>query len=57
MVNMLEDMGYDTGVNLDKLLAAAVKMPMIVGHEVPGQVMRAGKTMHLHAVPNKLYTQ
>ena len=57
MVNMLEDMDYDTGVDLDKLLAAAVKMPAIVGHDVTGQVMRAGKTMHLHAVPDKLYTQ
>jgi hydroxymethylglutaryl-CoA lyase len=57
MVNMLEDMGYDTGVDLDKLLAAAVKMPAIVGHDVAGQVMRAGKTLHLHAVPEKLYTQ
>lgn len=57
MVNMLEDMGYDTGVDLDKLLAAAVKMPLVVGHDVPGQVMRAGKTLHLHAVPDKLYTQ
>ena len=57
VVNMLEDMGYDTGVDLDKLLAAAVKMPMVVGHDVAGQVMRAGKTLHLHAVPEKLYTQ
>ena len=57
MVNMLEDMDYDTGVDLDRLLAAAVKMPAIVGHDVTGQVMRAGKTMHLHAVPDKLYTQ
>ena len=57
MVNMLEDMDFDTGVDLDKLLAAAVKMPAIVGHDVTGQVMRAGKTMHLHAVPEKLYTQ
>jgi hydroxymethylglutaryl-CoA lyase len=57
MVNMLEDMDFDTGVDLDMLLAAAVKMPAIVGHDVTGQVMRAGKTMHLHAVPDKLYTQ
>ena len=57
MVNMLEDMDFDTGVDLDRLLAAAVKMPAIVGHDVTGQVMRAGKTMHLHAVPDKLYTQ
>ena len=57
MVNMLEDMGFDTGVDLDLLLAAAVKMPMVVGHDVPGQVMRAGKTLHLHPVPEKLYIQ
>ncbi|MFO0326130.1 MAG: hydroxymethylglutaryl-CoA lyase [Burkholderiales bacterium] len=55
LVNMLEDMGIDTGVNLDLLLAAAVKIPGIVGHDVPGQVMKAGRTMHLHPVPEKLY--
>jgi hydroxymethylglutaryl-CoA lyase len=56
LVNMLQDMGFDTSIDLDKLLAAAVKIPAIVGHEVPGQVMKAGKTMHLHPVPEKLYT-
>jgi len=56
LVNMLQDMGLDTGIDLDKLLAAAVKIPAIVGHDVPGQVMKAGKTMHLHPVPEKLYT-
>ena len=57
LVNMLEDMDYDTGVDLDRLLAQAVKIPVIVGHDVPGQVMKAGKTMHLHPVPEKLYTK
>lgn len=56
LVNMLQDMDFDTGIELDKLLAAAVKVPAIVGHDVPGQVMKAGKTMHLHPVPEKLYT-
>ena len=56
LVNMLQDMGYNTNVSLDKLLAAAVKIPAIVGHEVPGQVMKAGKTLHLHPAPEKLYT-
>jgi hydroxymethylglutaryl-CoA lyase len=56
LVNMLQDMGMDTGIDLDKLLGAAVKIPAIVGHDVPGQVMKAGKTMHLHPVPEKLYT-
>ncbi len=56
LVNMLQDMGFDTHINLDALLAAAVKIPAIVGHDVPGQVMKAGKTMHLHPAPEKLYT-
>ena len=56
LVNMLQDMGMDTGIDLDILLAVAVKIPAIVGHDVPGQVMKAGKTMHLHPVPEKLYT-
>jgi hydroxymethylglutaryl-CoA lyase len=56
LVNMLQDMGYDSGVDLERLLAAAVKIPAIVGHDVPGQVMKAGKTLHLHAAPDKLYT-
>src|SRR6185312_6971113 len=38
MVNMLEDMGYDTRVDLAKLLAVARRIPSIVGHDVPGQV-------------------
>ena len=56
VVNMLQDMGFDTGVDLERLLAAAVKIPAIVGHDVPGQVMKAGKTMHLHRLSEKLYT-
>ena len=37
MVNMLEDMGYDTRVDLAKLLAVARRIPIIVGHDVPGR--------------------
>ena len=51
MVNMLEDMGYDTRVDLAKLLAVARRVPEVVGHDVPGQVMKAGQTMELHAAP------
>ncbi len=42
-VHMLERMGYDTGVDLDRLLEIAQALPAIVGHEVPGQVLKAGK--------------
>ena len=54
VVNMLEDMGYDTRVDLAKLLAVARRIPAVVGHEVPGQVMKAGQTLELHDPPEFL---
>jgi len=54
MVNMLVDMGYDTRVDLAKLLAVARRIPEIVEHDVPGQVMRAGQTLELHEPPARL---
>ena len=54
MVNMLEDMGYDTRVDLAKLLAVARRIPVVVGHDVPGQVMKAGQTLELHDPPEFL---
>ena len=54
MVNMLEDMGYDTRVDLAKLLAVARRIPALVGHDTPGQVMKAGQTLELHEIPEHL---
>ena len=54
LVNMLEDMGYDTGIDLDKLLACARRIPDIVHHDVPGQVMKSGKTLELRPIPAHL---
>jgi len=54
LVNMLEDMGYDTRVDLAKLLAVARRSPAVVGHDVPGQVMKAGQTLELHDPPEFL---
>ena len=51
MVNMLEDMGYDTRIDLAKLLAVARRIPAVVGHDTPGQVMKAGQTLELHEPP------
>jgi len=56
MVNMLEDMGYDTRVDLAKLLAVARRIPSVVGHDVPGQVMKGGQTLELHDPPESLRT-
>jgi hydroxymethylglutaryl-CoA lyase len=50
-IHMLDAMGYDTGIDLDKLLAVARQMPHIVGHEVPGQVAKAGRIGDLHPAP------
>lgn len=54
LVHMLEAMGYGTGVDLDKLLAASRRLGEIVGHDLPGQVVKAGKTDDLHPAPEGL---
>ena len=51
VVHMLEAMGYDTGVDLDLLLQVARRLPSIVGHDVPGQVAKAGRITDLHRPP------
>ena len=50
-IHMLDAMGYDTGMDLDRLLGIARQMPTIVGHEVPGQVAKAGRITNLHPAP------
>jgi hydroxymethylglutaryl-CoA lyase len=49
LVHMLESSGIDTGVDLDKLLAVARGLPALLQHDVPGQVLKAGKRTDLHA--------
>ena len=49
---MLDAMGYDTGMNIPQLLQLARELPKIVGHEVPGQVAKAGSTYTLHPEPD-----
>jgi hydroxymethylglutaryl-CoA lyase len=51
-IHMLDAMGYDTGIDLLRLLAVARQMPQIVGHEVPGQVAKAGRIQDLHPAPD-----
>lgn len=48
---MLDAMGFDTGIDLHRLLAVARQMPQIVGHDVPGQVAKAGRITDLHPAP------
>ena len=53
-LHMLQAMGLETGVDLARLLPLAQSLPMRVGHAVPGQVARAGRTQDLHPVPADL---
>ena len=50
-IHMLDTMGFDTGMNVDKLLGLARQLPQIVGHAVPGQVAKAGRITELHIAP------
>lgn len=50
-IHMLDAMGYDTGIDLPRLLAVARALPQVVGHEVPGQVAKAGRIGDLHPAP------
>lgn len=51
-IHMLQASGYETGIDLIRLLAVARQLPSIVGHEVPGQVAKAGRIMDLHPEPD-----
>jgi len=51
VAHMLEQMGYDTGIDLDRLLLIAQDLPAIVGHDVPGQVAKAGKADRRYPKP------
>ncbi|HXR42288.1 MAG TPA: hydroxymethylglutaryl-CoA lyase [Acidothermaceae bacterium] len=42
LVHMVEDMGVDTGVDLEALIEVARSAERIVGRELPSQVLRAG---------------
>ncbi|MGM8931049.1 hydroxymethylglutaryl-CoA lyase [Salinicola halophyticus] len=51
LVHMFEQMGVDTGVDLERLIAAAELLPAMIGHEVPGQVVKAGTSDRRYPLP------
>lgn len=51
VVHMLVEMGIKHGTNLDKLIVLSKQLPEIIGHgDLPGQVVKAGKTTELHSI-------
>ena len=44
LVNMLHSMGLQTDIDLTRLIECEKNTQIVIGHEVPGQVLRAGAT-------------
>lgn len=42
LVYLLEESGFDTGIDLDALIAVAQRVEQVIGRTLPGQVMKAG---------------
>ncbi len=51
IVHALSLMGFDTGVDLPRLIAAAKRLPGLIGHDVPSQIVKAGQRLDLHPKP------
>ena len=51
IVHALQCMGCDTGVDLERLIAAAKRLPPLIGHAVPSQIVSAGRRLDLHPRP------
>jgi hydroxymethylglutaryl-CoA lyase len=47
LVHMLHEMGIATGIDLPALMACARELEVLLGHEVPGQTIKAGICKHL----------
>ncbi|VVN77820.1 hydroxymethylglutaryl-CoA lyase [Pseudomonas fluorescens] len=51
LVNLCEEVGIHTGIDLPHLLHLSRRLPALLGHELPGQVAKAGRNCDLHAPP------
>lgn len=48
LIYLLHEMGIETGIDLRKLMAIGCDVETVVGHPLPGQVMKAGQRLDLH---------
>jgi len=54
LVNLCDEMGIETGIDLEHLLVLSRGLPGLLGHEMPGQVAKAGRNRDLHPAPENL---
>jgi hydroxymethylglutaryl-CoA lyase len=50
LVYLLEESGFDTGIDLDALIDVARHVETVIGRALPGQVMRAGPRLRKYAL-------
>ena len=50
LVYLLEESGFDTGVDLEALIAVAQRVEAIIGRTLPGQVMKAGPRLRRFSI-------
>ncbi|WP_242194134.1 MULTISPECIES: hydroxymethylglutaryl-CoA lyase [unclassified Pseudomonas] len=56
LVNLCEEVGIATGIDLPHLLHMSRRLPALLGHELPGQVAKAGRNGDLHPPPAYIAT-
>jgi hydroxymethylglutaryl-CoA lyase len=49
LVNLLDELGIETGIDLERLCGVARRVEEVIGRPLPGQVMRAGPRLTLRA--------
>jgi len=50
LVYLLEESGYDTGVDLEALIEVAKRVEALIGRPLPGQVMKAGPRLRKYTL-------
>jgi hydroxymethylglutaryl-CoA lyase len=53
VVHMMEEMNISTNINLDGLIEASRLLQKLLGHELPGQVLKSGKSSRRYPVPQQ----
>jgi hydroxymethylglutaryl-CoA lyase len=52
LINMCEESGIATSIDLAALIALSRTLPTMLGHDVPSQLAKAGRNTDLHPVPD-----
>lgn len=51
IVHALQLLEFDTDINLQMLISASKRLPGLIGHDTPSQVVKAGERLELHHPP------